>query len=276
MAYQLVSPFNPQRREDSENLIDKIYLVSGYHICYWEFDPISQKYSELNSYDGAFGHAFSDFSWPRKYLSPEGWEIYSSALENLINNHMKLDLKLPLRGENRFMRIVTEYVWSSGIYRGIVKEVTSEVQSDLALRNRNIELSAFEEGLDQFSIVARTDAKGKIIYANEEFCRLSKYSYNELIGKDHRIVNSGFHPTEFFKAMWDCIHEGRCWRGLIKNKAKDGTFYWVDTIVVPIRDEKGELMEILSFRFDVSKLQELREENARLQKEIEALRSKAG
>src|SRR5690606_35462493 len=147
-----------------------------------------------------------------------------------------------------------------------------EVKREISHRNRTIEMNSFEKGLEQFSIVARTDPRGKIIFANEEFCRLSKYTEEELLGKDHRIVNSGHHPKEFFKEMWDTILDGKNWRGVVKNKAKDGTFYWVDTIIIPIRNTKGVLLEILSFRFNITAAQELREENLKLRKEVELLR----
>lgn len=142
---------------------------------------------------------------------------------------------------------------------GILQDITREIEKDTAQYLSNIELSSFERGLDEFSIVARTDAKGKIIQANKAFCRISQYSESELIGKDHRIVNSGHHSKEFFTDMWKCIKEGRNWRGEIKNKAKDGSYYWVDTIIIPIRDTQGELVEVLSFRYEITALKKMQE-----------------
>lgn len=113
--------------------------------------------------------------------------------------------------------------------------------------------------LDECSIVAITDIKGIITYANKEFCRISKYSEKELTGQNHRILKSGHHSSEFYRSMWDTITSGEIWRGELKNKAKDGTFYWVKTIIVPLLDKQGKPTEYLSIRTDITKEKELQQ-----------------
>lgn len=106
--------------------------------------------------------------------------------------------------------------------------------------------------LDASAIVAVTDTSGKIIYANKKFCELSKYSMEELIGQNHRILNSGYHEKVFFRSMWQTINKGEIWEGEVKNKAKDGTFYWVKTTIVPLKEHDNKPVMYIAIRTDIS------------------------
>ncbi|MBH0330178.1 hypothetical protein ABH14_10300 [Brevibacillus brevis] len=122
------------------------------------------------------------------------------------------------------------------------------------------ELADVKYALDQSTILAITDHKGIILRANEQFCRISKYERSELIGKDHRILNSGYHPKGFFKEMWSCIRSGQVWRGEIRNCAKDGSYYWVDTTIVPFKNQAGEIYQYLSIRSDITDRKQMEDE----------------
>jgi len=132
-------------------------------------------------------------------------------------------------------------------------------------------LKAFEQAIDEGTICSITDNKGVIVYVNKKFCDISKYSTKELLGQTHRIINSGFHPKEFFKTMWQTISKGEIWHNEIRNKAKDKTLYWVDTVIVSIKDEKGKTTHYLSLRTLITDRKKLEEEKQKYLSSLETL-----
>ncbi len=137
-------------------------------------------------------------------------------------------------------------------FLGIANDITKRKQSEQKLQKILHELAFQKFALDQAAIVAVTDLYGNITYANSKFCEISGYTEAELLGNNHRLLNSQYHSQEFFTNLWDTIASGKVWRGEIRNQSKDGNYYWTDSTIIPLQDEHGKPTQYLAIRFDIS------------------------
>jgi len=174
-----------------------------------------------------------------------------------------------IKYENRYITRngeIKNFSWSvnpdvaTGYFFCTAVDVTLERNNELKMKSIVKEMLQLKFAIDESAIVVSTDIRGTIISVNDKFCDISKYSRNELIGQNHRIVNSGYHSKDFFLQMWQTLAKGKIWKGEIRNKAKDGTIYWVDTTIVPLFDEMRKPYEFIAIRNDITPRKRLMEE----------------
>jgi PAS domain S-box-containing protein len=151
--------------------------------------------------------------------------------------------------------LVTPLKDKDGNLRGfskIVHDVTERKKNEEELRTTHKDLADMKFAIDESAIVAFTDHRGRIAYVNDKFLEISKYSREELLGQDHRIINSGYHQKEYIRNLWRTIARGHVWRGELRNRAKDGSIYWVDTTIVPFLNDQGKPYRYVAIRHDVT------------------------
>lgn len=195
-------------------------------------------------------------SLAKDYITPYLYKVYGNGA----------DFISALNGMNRFI----------DIGMGLIGEAYLREKQEIIERERREltkivqEISDYKYALDESSILAITDQKGIITHVNENFCKISKYSKDELIGQDHRIINSGYHPKEFIKDIWKTIANGKVWKGDLKNKAKDGTPYWVETTIVPFLNDQNKPYQYVAIRADITEKKKAELELYNLNQELEA------
>ncbi|MEG4345587.1 PAS domain S-box protein [Microcoleus sp. A003_D6] len=198
--------------------------------------------------------------------SPDGVEVFTRHADKpeglwiKINGSPLKDETGALKGGVIVCRNITEERASTKRMQQLAEEQERLVQ----------ELKTRQNALDESAIVSETDIKGVITYANDRFTQISGYSMAELLHRNHRIVNSGYHPKSFFAEMWLTISRGLAWKGEIKNRRKDGSFYWVDSTLAPIFDTSGTIVKYIAIRFDITERKEGEERLEKLAAERKA------
>jgi len=137
-----------------------------------------------------------------------------------------------------------------------------------SLKKLNLDLSDLEDVLADHFIAAVTDTEGNIVYVNKKFCEISKYSEDELLGQNHRILKSEEHSPQFYAELWNTITVGKTWHGEIKNRAKDGSFYWVKTTIIPIFDNDKNIKNYVAIRTDITNEKKIQDRLLKIEQQL--------
>jgi PAS domain S-box-containing protein len=230
-------------------------IIGKHFSIFYTDEEVKNKVPEKNLARAQKSGRFEDEGWRVRKDGSEFWaNVVFTALKSengeLVGfGKLTRDLTRRRRGEEEIQRLN--------------KELGVEL-----LRSQS-ETSDYKHALDESAIVAITDQKGIIKHVNKNFCKISKYSKEELIGQDHRIINSGYHSKEFIRNLWVTIANGKIWRGELRNRAKDGTIYWVDTTIVPFLNEQGKPYQYLAIRSDITQRKLAEEQLKKANEELE-------
>jgi len=167
--------------------------------------------------------------------------------------------------ESQYVQLKTKY--------DELKEEHNQIEDKCnQYKEKFYEWQAILKALNNLSITSKTDTAMNITYVNDEFLKVSKYPREELMGRNHRMISSGEHLESFWKELYGTITNGKTWQGMVKNKAKDGSYYWVIATVFPILNDKGEIIEYMSIRNEITKL---KDRESQMEKQAEILENQA-
>jgi PAS domain S-box-containing protein len=157
-------------------------------------------------------------------------------------------------------------------YSNVTRDISGRKEAEEALRRSLKELADLKFALDESVIILMADVNGRITYVNDKFCEVSRYSREEFLGGDHRIVDSAYHPKRFVDGLWRTVRRGEVWRGEIKHPARDGSYYWLDATIVPSLDERGEPYRYVAICNDITRRKEAEETLRRSLEELANLK----
>lgn len=247
------------------------------NILHWDKSMYTIYDVDESEFTGAYD------AW-EKTLLEEDKEVANKAVQDALDNLKPLDTKFRIVSKDGSIRHVTAsaaviFDENGAPERmiGINMDITDRWESEQKIKELNLSLEKKVEErtgqllsvqnelkqqlglLDSSALISITDANGVITSVNDTFCAISGYSRNELIGRNHRLLKSGKQSQALFDGMWKTISSGITWKGEICNRRKDGTFYWVSTVIQPFTNDNGEIDKYVSVRFDITNVKEANE-----------------
>lgn len=231
--------------DDLVFVLDKKFVFQEYH--YSGSDNL------LMDPEFFLGKSFDDIDFPEPAFSNIK-NVMQRCLLTKTSCNTIYNLDLP-NGKKWFDLKATILKDSEGEVKGltiVTRDITDRKLAEELLIQNSKEVKDINVAVNENSLVSITDTKGVILKANEKFCKLSKYKEEELIGKTHAVINSGYHSKDFWKDVWSTIGKGKIWKGEVQNRAKDGSYYWVQSIINPIFDNEGKIIRYLSIRQDIT------------------------
>ncbi|WP_409342892.1 EAL domain-containing protein [Paenibacillus sp. MBLB4367] len=221
---------------------------------------LSDEHMEMMGYrKGEIDQRMSPEHYIQRHVHPDDVHLVTNKYRHVLrNNGPDYTEELGYRMLKKDGSVLEVYIMYHGdredrskVY-GTTQDVTAMRKTEKDLVGAFQQLQVLKNALDESFLVTITDTNGAILHVNDRFCEASGYSREQLLGKDHRILNSGHHPSDFFANMWRTIEEGNMWRDEILNRTKDGSLHWLDTTIVPLKDESGNQQQYVAIRKDIT------------------------
>ena len=193
-----------------------------------------------------------NFSKPIKIESQDELGVLTNSFNRMSHNLDSIYQNLEARVSERTWKLEDLNQQNQANLK-VSKESQQKLQeSEKRTKQAMTELQLQKLALDEHAIVSITNVTGTIIYVNDRFCQVSQYSREELLGNNHRMINSGYHPEGFFKEMYRMITHGNVWHNEVCNRAKDGSLYWLEMTIVPFKNERGKPYQYIAIRTDIT------------------------
>lgn len=227
----------------------------------WTYDIVSDQFEWENHFKDVIDiepiNGSLESSIERIFISKDS-QILKKKFYSCIEDYKTFSITAHLKTKSsKIIKVIVTAV--PLVKEGNIISIVGSFHPQFTPHKKDLALHEYKLILDKFAVVAQTDTRGKITYCNDNFCKISNYSQAELLGSDHRIVNSGYHPKTFFKEMWTTITSGQTWSGEVCNRARSGELYWVHTYITPLYDNHL-ITAFLTIRFDITEKKVLAEQ----------------